>query len=57
MRLLRSMKQGHLAELLGVNQATISRWERDQLALSPETVNASWNGFSPRRDMQQSMRR
>ena len=36
MRLLRSMKQQHLAELLGVNQATVSRWERDQLALSPE---------------------
>ncbi|EJC67987.1 putative transcriptional regulator [Rhizobium leguminosarum bv. viciae WSM1455] len=36
MRLLRSMKQEHLAELLGVNQATVSRWERDQLALSPE---------------------
>ncbi|CAN7558136.1 helix-turn-helix transcriptional regulator [Rhizobium leguminosarum] len=36
MRLLRSMKQGHLAELLGVNQATVSRWERDQFILSPE---------------------
>ncbi|MBB2711338.1 helix-turn-helix transcriptional regulator [Rhizobium sophoriradicis] len=36
MRLLRSMKQQHLAELLGVNQATVSRWERDQRALSPE---------------------
>ena len=36
MRLLRSMKQQHLGELLGVNQATVSRWERDQLALSPE---------------------
>lgn len=36
MRLLRSMKQQHLAELLGVNQATVSRWERDQLAPSPE---------------------
>ena len=36
MRRLRTMKQQHLAELLGVNQATVSRWERDQLALSPE---------------------
>ncbi|ANL73560.1 XRE family transcriptional regulator protein [Rhizobium phaseoli] len=36
MRLLRGIKQQHLAELLGVNQATVSRWERDQLALSPE---------------------
>ncbi|MBX4959507.1 helix-turn-helix transcriptional regulator [Rhizobium lentis] len=36
MRLLRSMKQQHLAELLGVNQATVSRWERSQLAPSPE---------------------
>ncbi|QND12693.1 helix-turn-helix transcriptional regulator [Rhizobium leguminosarum bv. trifolii] len=36
MRLLRSMKQEHLAELLGVNQATVSRWERNQLALSAE---------------------
>ncbi|RWX15632.1 XRE family transcriptional regulator [Rhizobium hidalgonense] len=36
MRLLRSMKQQHLAELLGINQATVSRWEQDQLSLSPQ---------------------
>ncbi|OWV87047.1 XRE family transcriptional regulator [Rhizobium sp. R635] len=36
MRQLRSMKQQHLAELLGVNQATVSRWERDQFPFSPE---------------------
>jgi transcriptional regulator with XRE-family HTH domain len=49
MRLLRSMKQGHLAELLGVNQATVSRWERDQLALSPQqTIKLERIFASPR---------
>lgn len=35
MRLLRGIKQMHFAQLMGVNQATVSRWERGQLALSP----------------------
>lgn len=47
MRLLRSMKQQHLAELLGVNQATVSRWERDQLALSPEQAVRLERIFAP----------
>lgn len=33
MRLLHQMKQSHLGELLSVDQATVSRWERGSLEL------------------------
>lgn len=34
MRLLRGIKQTHFAQLMNVDQATVSRWERGQLKLS-----------------------
>jgi len=41
MRLLRGMKQQHLAQLLGVDQATISRWERGTLEPSKKQGDAA----------------
>lgn len=36
LRLLRGVKQGDLAARLGVNQTTVSRWERGLLSVTPQ---------------------
>ncbi|PWB82727.1 MAG: transcriptional regulator [Methylocystaceae bacterium] len=37
MRLFYEVKQSYLAEVVGVDQATVSRWERGQSPISPKT--------------------
>ncbi len=48
-RKMRNMKQSHLAELAGVDQATISRWERGN-SLLPEEIKTRFHGIFYRFD-------
>jgi len=48
MRRLRGMKQSHVADLLGVAQATVSRWEAGGQAPSPEAHAALRRLLAPR---------
>ncbi|MEO1106539.1 MAG: helix-turn-helix transcriptional regulator [Pseudomonadota bacterium] len=50
-------KQSHLAELLQVDQATISRWERGGQTPPPETQQAVFASFGPTRVDDSALRR
>lgn len=49
-RLLQGMKQSHLAEQLGVSQATVSRWERGLLPMSTAQQTTAWQLLATRPD-------
>lgn len=50
LRRLAGMKQSHLAELMGVTQPTVSRWENGSLPLTVEQTRALQAIFSARPD-------
>jgi len=47
-RLLAGMKQSHVAELLGVTQSTVSRWEAGLIVPEPEQARALRDLFARR---------
>lgn len=50
LRRLAGMKQSHLAELMGVTQPTVSRWENGSLPLTVEQARALQTLFAARPD-------
>ncbi len=57
MRLLRGLKQSHAAELLGVSQATLSRWETGTLVPSEEARAALERLFAPQPSADRALKR
>lgn len=53
LRLLRGFKQSHFAQLMGVHQATVSRWERGDLPLSKAQQAAAHRLLAAARDPRQ----
>mgnify|MGYP000886988296 CR=1 FL=1 len=50
LRRLAGMKQSHLADLMGVTQSTVSRWESGVLSLTVEQARALQTVFAARPD-------
>lgn len=46
LRRIKALKQEAVAAMAGVNQATVSRWERGSITPSEETIQALWQALS-----------
>jgi len=46
LRRIKALKQEAVAAMAGVNQATVSRWERGSITPSEETIQAVWQALT-----------